>query len=173
MSTTAEVARSCACARTSDCGELFDMSPEETARTYYRLFNERRLDEAGELVDPQASFHYIPTGQRLVGRAGYRALAAAWVIAFEDATIEIRAVTLIDPETVRVEFIGRGTHTSDLVLGDALTLPASGRFAELTFSDTIQVRNGLITRVEFDFDVEALKTMLAPGRLAGDDAVAL
>jgi ketosteroid isomerase-like protein len=137
------------------------MSPEDLARTYYRLFNERRLDEAGALVDPQASFHYIPTCQRLVGRAGYRALAAAWVIAFEDAEIEITSVHPIDAETVRVEFIGRGTHTGDLVLGDALTIPATGQRTELAFSDTIQVRDGLIAKVEFDFDVEELKRKLA------------
>jgi len=37
------------------------MSSEETARLYYQLFNERRLDEAGQLIDPQAVFHYLPT----------------------------------------------------------------------------------------------------------------
>ena len=61
------------------------MSPEQVARVYYQFFNERRLDEAAQLVDPQASFHYLPTRQHLMGRAGYRALVDAWLNAFEDA----------------------------------------------------------------------------------------
>jgi hypothetical protein len=56
---------------------------------YYRYFNERRFDDAGQLMHPEATFHYVSTKQRLVGRAGYRALVAGWVIAFDDARIEI------------------------------------------------------------------------------------
>lgn len=138
------------------------MTPEQLVRRYYRLFNERRLDEAGELVDIQALFHYLPTNQRLVGRAGYRALAAAWLIAFEDAKVDIQSVQRLDDHTVRVTFIGCGTHTGDLELGEALVIPATGRRAELVFQDTLEVRDNRIMRVEFDFDVLELKRRLSP-----------
>lgn len=137
------------------------MSSEETARLYYQLFNERRLDEAGQLIDPQAVFHYLPTRQRLMGRAGYRALAAAWLNAFEDAQLDVQSIRL-DGRIVDVEFIGRGTHTGELVLGEALALPATGRSTQLPFHDRLEVRNGLIVSAELDFDVEELK-----GRLLG------
>lgn len=136
------------------------MTPEDVARLYYQLFNERKLDEAGQLVDPQASFTYIPTKQHLVGRAGYRALAAAWLIAFEDAHIEIVGMRRVDAETVEVEFIGRGTHAGDLVLGEDLTIPATGRRTELPFTDTLTIRDGLVVKSRFDFDVNELKKRL-------------
>jgi len=133
----------------------------DLARRYYDYFNERRFDEAGQLVDPQAVFHYVPTKQRLVGRAGYRALVAAWVIAFEDARVEIVAVRPVNDATVEVEFIGHGTHTGDLVLGEALVIPARGSRAELPFTDTLTFSAGLIVQSQFDFDVEELQRRLA------------
>lgn len=141
--------------------------PEDVARSYYDLFNQRRFDDAGELVDPQAVFHYLPTHQRLVGRAGYRALAAAWVIAFEDAQVDIQSVERLDEAHVRVTFIGRGTHTGMLELGEAVTIPPTGRRADLRFTDTLEVRDGRVVHVTFDFDVEELKRRLLPDR-AGD-----
>jgi hypothetical protein len=84
------------------------MTPEQIARRYYQLFNERQFDEAAALVDRQAVFHYLPTRQKLLGRAGYRALVAVW-------------------------------HTGDLVMGEALTIPATGRTADLPFTDLLEV----------------------------------
>ena len=140
------------------------MTPQETARKYYQYFNERRLDDAGLLVHPQAVFRYVPTGQRLVGRAGYRALAAAWLIAFEDAELELASVTRVDAHRVAVHFVGRGTHTGELTLGESLTIPATGRRTQLDFQETLEVRDGLITRSELEFDVEAMKeALLGPG----------
>lgn len=135
------------------------MSSEQIARRYYQLFNERRLDQAEQLVDPQAIFHYLPTRQRLVGRAGYRALAGAWLHAFEDARLEVRSIETGDGG-VDVEFVGRGTHTGELVLGDALSIPATGRAAELPFHDRLAIRDGLIVSAELDFDIEELKRLL-------------
>lgn len=135
------------------------MMREQTARLFYEHFNERRVDEAAQLVDPQAVFHYVPTRQRLVGRAGYRALVAAWLHAFEDARLDIQSV-VTDGAMVRVEFIGRGTHTGDLVLGDAVSIPATGRAADLPFRDRLDIRNGLIVSSELDFDLEEMKRRL-------------
>lgn len=133
---------------------------EKVARQYYQLFNARKLDEAAELVDRQATFHYIPTRQRLIGRAGYRALVAAWLNAFEDAQLDITSVTVLNDHTVQVEFIGRGTHTGDLVLGEAMTIPATGKSAQLPFTDLLEIRNGVIVSAELDFNVEEMKRRL-------------
>jgi len=133
------------------------MTPEQIARLFYQYFNERRLDEAAQLVDPQAVFHYVPTRQRLVGRA--RALVAAWLHAFEDARLDIQTI-VADGAGVRVEFIGRGTHTGDLVLGDTVSIPATGRAAHLPFRDRLVIRDGLIVSSELDFDVEEMKRRL-------------
>jgi len=135
------------------------MSAEDIARHYYQFFNERRLDEAGALVDPQAVFHYLPTRQRLVGRAGYRALAAAWLNAFEDATLDVTSLKAEGP-FVHVDFVGRGTHTGDLVLGESLTIPATGRSTDLRFHDRLEIRGSLIAGSELDFDVSEMKKRL-------------
>jgi len=130
------------------------------ARAYYRYFNERRFDDAGELIHPQATFHYVPTKQRLIGRAGYRALVAAWMIAFEDARLEITDMQELDGGTVRTDFIGHGTHTGDLMLGEDFTLPATGTQTHLPFRDTLTFRDGLIVGSTLEFDVVELQRRL-------------
>lgn len=139
------------------------MTPEQIVRRYYRLFNERQFDAAAELVDRQAVFHYLPTRQKLLGRAGYRALVAAWLNGFDDAVLDIESVAVVSDHAVRVSFIGRGTHTGELVMGEALTLPATGRSAHLRFTDLLEVRGGLIVSAELDFDVEEMKRRLLGG----------
>jgi ketosteroid isomerase-like protein len=135
------------------------MSNEEFARLYYQLFNERRLDEAGQLIHPQAVFLTVPTKQHLVGRAGYRALVAAWLIAFEDAELDVEKIA-INGQIVDIDFVGRGTHTGDLVLGEELAIPATGRRTRLPFHDRLEIRDGLIVKAELTFDVEELKKRL-------------
>src|SRR5688572_31065549 len=101
------------------------MTTEQLVRLYYDHFNKRRLDAALEFVDPQAVFHTLPTRQRLVGHAGYRALVAAWLHAFTDAQLVIQTLHVAG-NVADVDFLGHGTHTGDLVLGDALSVPATG-----------------------------------------------
>ncbi len=139
------------------------MTAEETARHYYQLFNDRRLDAAAELVDRHAVFHYVPTRQQLVGRDGYRALMLGWLKAFEDARLEIQSVLVLDDHVVQVSYLGRGTHTGDLVLGETLTIPATGRAAELPFRTLLEIRGGLIVSAELDFDVEEMQRRLCGG----------
>jgi hypothetical protein len=139
------------------------VTPSAIARRYYRYFNERRFDEGGELVHPEATFYYVPTKQRLMGRAGYRALVAAWLIAFEDAEIEITALQEIDERTVQVDFIGRGTHSGDLTLGEDFSIPASGAKADLVFRDTLTFRSGFIVGSRLEFDADELRARLAAG----------
>jgi predicted ester cyclase len=135
------------------------MDGEQIARLYYQLFNERRLDEAAQLVDPQCSIHYKPTKQRLMGRAGYRALAAVWINAFEDVTIEITSLQA-DGDRIVVRLLGRGTHTGDLVLGDAMSIPPTGRRAQLIVKETLDIKNGLIVHEEMDFDLAEMRRVL-------------
>ena len=136
------------------------MSPEQIARRYYRSFNERNLEAAEQLVDRAASFRYLPSKQHLIGRAGYRALAAMWLSAFEDGKLEIASLAVVAADTVAVELLGRGTHTGDLVLGEALTIPATGVAGALRFRETLRIENGSIVDVELDFDIEDLKRQL-------------
>ena len=138
------------------------MTADQVVRRHYQFFNERRFDEAIEHIDPEAIFHTIPTRQRLVGIAGYRALVAAWLHAFADAQLRIDRLSSAG-HVVDVDFMGRGTHTGDLVLGDALSVPATGLVIELPFHDHLEIRNGRIVKAELDFDEQALRRHLLAG----------
>jgi hypothetical protein len=59
-----------------------------------------------------------------------------------------------------VEFVGHGTHTGDLILGDSLSLPATGRAAALPFTDRLEFSDGLIVSSELDFDIDEMKRRL-------------
>lgn len=142
------------------------MTPIAVATTFYACFNDRLFDEGGALVHPRATFHYVPTRQHLVGRAGYRALVAAWVIAFDDATIEITNLQQLDEQTVQIDFIGHGTHTGDLTLGEDLTIPPTGTASALAFRDTLTIRNGLIVHSQLEFDAAKLRGRLTEGALS-------
>ena len=136
------------------------MTPEKIARRYYELFNARRLDDAAALVDGQAIYYYLPTKQRFIGRAGFHAIMGMWLNAFEDAQLEIVSALELNDHSVQIEFLGKGTHTGDLVLGESLRLPATGRTAELPFRNLLEIHNGIIIGVELDFDVAELKRRL-------------
>jgi steroid delta-isomerase-like uncharacterized protein len=136
-------------------------APEQIALRYYDLFNHRALDQAELLVSPQAVFHYPHTKEHMIGRAGYRELARTWLTAFPDAQVEIQRVTVERGHVARVELLGRGTHTGELAFGGALTLPASGRRAELPLTDTLDVRGGLIVDSWLAFDVADLLRRLS------------
>jgi predicted ester cyclase len=133
--------------------------PERIGRRFYELFNDRHFDQAEQLVDPYATFHYVPTRQRLIGRAGYRALAAAWVHAFPDAHLDIVSV-VADGDAIAITFTGRGTLTGELVLGERVVIAPTGRRAELPFQDRLVIKEGLILESELNFDLEEMKKRL-------------
>ena len=141
------------------------MTTEHVVRLHYEYFNERRWDAATQLIHPEAVFHTLPTRQNLMGVAGYRAMVAAWLHAFEDARLVITSLQ-VSGNVAEVDFLGRGTHTGDLVLGDALSVPATGLVIELPFHDRLEVREGFIVRAELDFDEQALRRHLLAGALA-------
>ena len=137
---------------------------EQIVRLYYAFFNERRFAEIEQLIDPQAVFHTVPTRQRLVGRAGYRALAFAWINAFDDARLELTSMRVLDGYLVETEFTGHGTHTGDLVLGDELVIPATNRVVELPFRDRLEFADGVLVSAQLDFDSTELRTRLFGAR---------
>ena len=112
------------------------------------------------MVDAHAIYYYLPTRQRFVGRAGFHAVMGLWLNAFEDARLEVVSALALNDHSVQVEFVGKGTHTGDLVLGETLCVPATGRMAELPFRNLLEIHNGIIIGVELDFDVAEMKRRL-------------
>ncbi len=137
---------------------------EVLARQYYALFNERRLDEAERLVDPQAIFNYPAAREHLIGRAGYRELTRRWLEAFPDARALVLAVHVGadagSEQIARTEWLGEGTHLGVLQLPGFPPIPPTGRFARLPMSETIRIERGLVASTRMEFDPAELRRAL-------------
>ena len=135
---------------------------EVFARRFYELFNERRLDEAQRMVDPQALFTDPVAGEELIGRAGYREILRRWLDAFPDARVAIEHVHVTDATTVRVDLDAVATHRGVLALTGLPPMPSTGRRAQLAIRVTSTISNGLITASLLEFDPDALRRAVAP-----------
>lgn len=131
-------------------------TPEQVARRYYDLFNRRLLDEAALLVNSHAVFLYPHTKEHLIGRAGYRELTRMWLTAFPDGRIEIESLHVDAGHIVRVELLGRGTHTGPLAFGGPLSLAPTGRNAELPLTEALDIHDGQIVDAWLRFDVQEM-----------------
>ena len=138
-----------------DVGAAFQV--EVFARRFYELFNERRLDEAERMVDPQALFTDPLAGEHLIGRAGYREILRRWLDAFPDARVAIEHVHVADATTVRVDLDAGGTHRGVLALTGLPPMPPTGRRAQLAIRVTSTISNGLVTACLLEFDPDALR----------------
>jgi predicted ester cyclase len=132
---------------------------EEFARRYYRLFNDRRFDEAEAMVDPQAVFSYPVAKEHFIGRAGYRELVQRWTEAFPDARLTITRVD-VSGDTAASEWIGEGTHQGALDLPGLPRIPATGVRAQLPMRETIRIVNKLVVQSRMDFDPHELRRRL-------------
>ena len=133
---------------------------EVLARRYYQLFNERQLDEAERLVDPQAVFSYPAAREHLIGRAGYRELARRWIEAFPDARVRIMHVHVSKAMVVRAYLHAEGTHRGSLDLPGLPPIAPTGRSARFPMTETSTIRNGLIVGSRLEFDPDALRRAL-------------
>jgi steroid delta-isomerase-like uncharacterized protein len=131
------------------------LSAEQVARRYYDLFNRRRFDEAEQLLDSSALFHYPQTNEHLIGRAGYRELARMWLTAFPDLQVEIRELRVTDDHLIQARLVARGTHKGPLQFNE-VDLPATGRQVEFAFEHTLDCHHGHITHVWLRFDIQKL-----------------
>lgn len=128
------------------------MQLEAFVRRYYELFNQRKLEEAARLVDPQAVFTYPVGKEHLIGRAGYRELARRWLEGFPDARIAITTVLLPDDRTAVTEWIGHGTHLGSLELPGFVALPPTGVHTQLPMREMVTIVDGRITAGRMEFD---------------------
>lgn len=138
------------------------LKTEVFARHYYALFNERRLDEAERLVDPQALFSYPAAREHLIGRAGYRELVRRWLEGFPDARLLITAVHVSadQAQIARSEWVGEGTHRGVLELPGLPPIPPTGRHVQLPMCETIRIHNGLVVSSRMEFDPLQLRRVL-------------
>ncbi len=127
-------------------------------RLYEELWNARDFDGMLRHASADIECLEVATNTARQGHEGYRAFAEGWATAFPDARVEIRRVIANDNGVV-VEFVGHGTHTGPLV-GPAGTIPPTGRRAELSLCDVLEIEEGQVRRVRSYYDMATLMRQL-------------
>jgi steroid delta-isomerase-like uncharacterized protein len=115
-------------------------------------WNARDFDAFAALHTDDVEVIEVPTGRTLRGAQANLERAKAWATAFPDGRIHPTRLIIDDGSTVAFEFTGRGTQTGPLV-GEAGTIPPTGRSAEIHFCYTYDIEDGRIRRAHEYYDV--------------------
>lgn len=127
-------------------------------KLYEELWNGRDFDGMVRCASEDVEATMVPWGATKRGRKGYREFCEGWATAFPDGRVEIKRITAND-EGVVVELVGRGTHTGPFT-GPAGTIPATGRKAELSLCDVLEIEDGAVRRVRSYFDAATMMRQL-------------
>ncbi|MBI2953319.1 MAG: ester cyclase [Chloroflexi bacterium] len=111
-------------------------------RNLFDAINNHQLDRATALIDDNAEWIDVATGDTFRGPRGFRQLSQSWWEAFPDNTIEITNL-FADEESVCVEYIGRGTFTGPLRWPSIQAQP-TGRKLAIPFCDVYRIEHSKI-----------------------------
>ena len=128
------------------------------AKTFYALFNDRKLDDMTKLVAGDVTWSDTPTAQVFQGPTGFKAFVQGWLTALPDALIEIKH-QVASEDAVVTEFFGRGTHSGPLTSPQG-TIPPTGRKLDLRFCEVLRVANGKVTEGRVYYDTTTLLRQL-------------
>jgi len=107
------------------------------AREYNDVWNRRDWARWRELVHPEYTYTG-GDGQVRKGPEAGLAISQMFATAFPDGKIEIQKITATG-DTAIVEFIGRGTHT-----GDLMGIAPTGRQVSIPVCEVYELRDGKI-----------------------------
>jgi len=107
------------------------------AREYNDVWNRRDWARWRELVHPEYTYTG-GDGQVRKGPEAGLAISQMFATAFPDGKIEIQKITATG-DTAIVEFIGRGTHT-----GDLMGISPTGRQVSIPVCEVYELRDGKI-----------------------------
>ena len=101
------------------------MSPTEIGTEYLEAWNSRRLDRMRDLMHPDYTYTG-GDGHEQKGPEAGMAVAQMFATGFPDGRLHINSIKEAG-DTAVVEFVGRGTHTGDLMgiapTGKSMTIP--------------------------------------------------
>ena len=112
------------------------------ATSLYEAWNRRDFDTLADLTAPDAEIVVMGTGDTFHGAEGAQQYGTMWASAFPDGSTTVDRV-IAAGETVVVEFIGRGTHTGDLVTSTGV-FPPTGKSITRQLCDVYEFRDGKI-----------------------------
>lgn len=110
---------------------------EEIARKYHDAWNKRDWDGYRSMM--HAEYSYTGgDGQRMDDPDAGVGVGQRFAAAFPDGTINVQKVHVAGDVAI-VEFIGRGTHS-----GDLMGIPPTGKKVEIMVCDVLEMRDGKI-----------------------------
>ncbi|HKV85533.1 MAG TPA: ester cyclase [Ktedonobacterales bacterium] len=121
-------------------------------------FNARNVEAGVALCTPDVTLANVANGATFNGPDGVRQFFQGWTTAFPDGKVQNTAIVADDQRAV-VEFIGRGTQTGPLV-GPEMTVPATGKTAEIHFVGIAEMRQGKIAGMRLYFDAMGMLIQL-------------
>lgn len=127
-------------------------------KSYYELFNRRRLSEAAKLFSDDALLEHIPFG-RDRGGAGYVRLAEMWIRAFDKVTFTVDRVEPRGGTFCEVYFQAVGAHIGVLQFGAYRFTPTKVT-AVLHVRELLDIRDGKIALSSLTVDLNDLITQL-------------
>ena len=128
------------------------------AKTFYALFNERKLDDMTKLVAGDVTWSDTPTAQVFQGPTGFKAFVQGWLTAFPDARVEIQQ-QVASEDAVVTEFVARGTHQGPLASPHG-SIPPTGRKLDMRFCEVMRLANGKVTEGRVYYDTTTLLRQL-------------
>jgi len=136
------------------------------SREVFDAFNNRDFDRIVSLSSDKLEWIDLPTGKKLSGQQALKQWCQAWVGAFSNAKVEMISDFGSD-ELVCSEYIGRGQHTGQLVLGQQ-TLPPSNRMVQIQLCNVVRIQGGKIVSGHAYYDLLTMIRQLGvePARIA-------
>jgi steroid delta-isomerase-like uncharacterized protein len=113
-------------------------------------FNARNVDAAVALCTPNVQIANVANGATFSGPDGVRQFFQGWTTAFPDGKVQNTSIVADDQRGV-VEFTGHGTQTGPLE-GPGMTIPATGKPAEIRFIAICEMQQGKIASMRLYFD---------------------
>ena len=112
--------------------------PADIARQYLEAAPSRDFDKVRQLYHPQYTYTG-GDGQLQKGAQAGMDVGQMFATAFPDGKIEIRRIHTVGDDVAIAEFVGRGTHT-----GDLMGIAPTGKRMELPVCFVLEIRDGMI-----------------------------
>ena len=129
-------------------------------RDLFDAFNDRDLDRVAAMVSEDFELvDFAAEGQVFRGPQGIFQWLQIFLTALPDAKTELTNVVADGENWVFTEFVGRGTHTGELV-GPAGTIPPTGRRIEFPVGELLRLEEGKLVLVHVYYDGATLLRQL-------------
>ena len=139
------------------------MTPEEIAQQLIDDFNNRTYAEnAASFFSPDCVHVDVPTGRESYGIEAGIQNTEQWFQAFPNAQAEVVSHD-VQGNTVTTTIRGTGTFDGQMMAPDGSMIPGNGAPIDMDYQQTITVENGMVVRLEANYDMQGMMSQLGLG----------